>query len=98
MLSGTARRGTRRAQTSGRQVARSRYMEVLGRAGLVARGVMYVIIGVIAIQVALGHSGHQANNRGALQAVSATPVGGIALWLLAIRFLCLATLGPFQGG
>jgi hypothetical protein len=90
MLSGTARRGTRRAQTSGRQVARSRYMEVLGRAGLVARGVMYVIIGVIAIQVALGHSGHQANNRGALQAVSATPVGGIALWLLAIGFLGLA--------
>jgi Domain of Unknown Function (DUF1206) len=90
MTSGTARGGTRRARASGRQVARSRFMEVLGRAGLAARGVMYIIIGLIAIQVALGHSGHQANNRGALQEVASTPGGGISLWLLAIGLLGLA--------
>jgi hypothetical protein len=65
-------------------------MEVLGRAGLAARGAMYIIIGWIAIQIALGHSGHQANNRGALQTVAATPVGVVALWFLAIGFLGLA--------
>ena len=51
---------------------------------------MYIIIGWIAIQIALGHSGHQANNRGALQTVAASPVGGFALWLLGIGFVGLA--------
>jgi Domain of Unknown Function (DUF1206) len=90
MLSGTARRGTRRARVTGQQAARSTTMKVLGRTGLAARGAMYIIIGLIAIQIALGHGGHQANNRGALQIVASTPVGGIALWLLAIGFLGLA--------
>jgi hypothetical protein len=90
MLSGTTRRGTRHARASGRQLTRSRAIEVLGRTGMAARGATYIIIGSIAIQIALGHSGRQANNRGALQAVAATPVGGLALWLLGIGFVGLA--------
>ena len=62
----------------------------LARAGLAARGVMYVIIGWIAIQVAFGHSSRQADRTGALHAISATPVGGILLWLLVIGFIGMA--------
>jgi nitrate reductase NapE component len=65
-------------------------MELLSRTGLVARGVMYILIGWIAIQVASGHAKHQANNRGALRAVAATAVGGVILWLLIIGFVGLA--------
>jgi uncharacterized membrane protein len=65
-------------------------MRFLARAGLAARGVMYVIVGWIAVEIAFGHSGQQADRTGALHAIAATPVGGIALWLLVIGFIGMA--------
>jgi hypothetical protein len=65
-------------------------MRWLARAGLAARGVMYIIIGWIAVQVAFGHSSRQADRTGALHAISATPVGGFLLWLLVIGFIGMA--------
>jgi hypothetical protein len=65
-------------------------MRVLARAGLAARGVMYAVVGWIAVQVAFGHSGQQADRTGALHAIAATPVGAIALWLLVIGFIGMA--------
>jgi Domain of Unknown Function (DUF1206) len=62
----------------------------LARAGLAARGVIYVIIGWIAVEVAFHHSGQQADKTGALHAIGATPVGGVLLWLLVIGFAGLA--------
>jgi Domain of Unknown Function (DUF1206) len=58
----------------------------LARAGLIARGVMYVIIGWIAVQIAFGHSGHQADQSGATRLVASTAVGAAALWLLVAGF------------
>ena len=51
---------------------------------------MYVIIGWIAIEVAFHRSSQQADRTGALHAISATPVGGVLLWLLAIGFIGMA--------
>lgn len=51
---------------------------------------MYVIIGWIAIEVALHQSNQQADRTGALHAIGATPVGGILLWLLVIGFIGVA--------
>jgi hypothetical protein len=51
---------------------------------------MYIIVGWIAVQVAFGHSGRQADKTGALQEVGATPVGGVLLWLLVIGFIGMA--------
>jgi hypothetical protein len=65
-------------------------MRFLARAGLVARGVMYVLIGWIAVQIAFDHSGQQADRTGALHAIGATPVGGVLLWLLVIGFTGMA--------
>jgi hypothetical protein len=42
---------------------------------------MYVIIGWIAIEIAFGHSGHQADQSGATRLVASTPVGAAAPWL-----------------
>ena len=103
MVTWTARRrgrGTRSARSAGRKAADSTAIRVLARAGLVARGVMYVVIGWIAVQIAFGHSSQQADRTGALQAIGATPVGEILLWLLVIGFagmtlwrLCEAVYG-----
>jgi hypothetical protein len=80
----------RSARYAGRRAARSRYLGWLARAGFAARGVLYVIIGCIAIEIAFGHSRNQADSAGAVRLVAATPVGLIALWLLAAGFIGLA--------
>jgi hypothetical protein len=61
-------------------------MSGLARAGLVARGVMYGLIGIIAVQIAVGNSHQQADRSGALRIVAATPLGKVTLWLLVIGF------------
>jgi hypothetical protein len=83
-------RGGRNAKYAGRRAANSQAIRFLARAGLVARGVMYVLIGWIAVQIAFGHSRQQADRTGALHSVAATPVGGIVLWLLVAGFVGMA--------
>ncbi|MFG3280522.1 DUF1206 domain-containing protein [Streptomyces sp. NPDC048111] len=61
-----------------------------GRAGFVARGVVYVLIGVLAIRIALGAGGGQADREGALAEVSGKPFGAAVLWALAVGFGCMA--------
>jgi hypothetical protein len=61
-------------------------MSVLARAGLAARGVMYGLIGIIAVQIALGSTHRQADKSGAVRLVAATPFGSVILWLLVIGF------------
>lgn len=90
MLAGTMRRRKSRSWRAGgwraRKAAESPLMSVLARAGLAARGVMYILIGVIAVQIAFGSSRQQADRTGAVRLVAATPFGSVLLWLLAIGF------------
>ena len=51
---------------------------------------MYILIGWIALEVAFGHSGKQADSSGALRVVGTSPVGKVALWLLVVGFVGLA--------
>jgi hypothetical protein len=90
MTTRLARGRARRTRYTGRKAARSRYLGLLARAGFAARGVLYVIIGCIAVGIAFGHSGNQADSAGAVRLVAATPVGLVALWLLAAGFIGLA--------
>jgi hypothetical protein len=85
-----ARSRGRSARSAGRRTARSRPLGLLARAGFAARGLLYVIIGGIAVAMAFGHSGDQADSAGAVRLVAATPVGLVALWLLFAGFVGLA--------
>jgi hypothetical protein len=69
---------------SGEKVARSDGFEWLARAGFVARGVVYVMIGILAIKLALGSGGANASQEGALQTIAAQPFGKTLLILVAI--------------
>jgi Domain of Unknown Function (DUF1206) len=84
------RRAGRTVRSTGRRPANSPGMRWLARAGLAARGVMYVIVGWIAVEVAFHRSSRQADKTGALHEISATPVGGILLWLLVAGFTGMA--------
>jgi hypothetical protein len=86
MVARTARRRSLRTRRAARQAANSRPLAWLARAGLAARGVMYVLIGIIAVQVAVNGSHQQADRTGAVRLVAQTPLGSVLLWLLVIGF------------
>ena len=90
MVTPTARSKTREARYAARRAGNSKYVEWLGRAGLAARGVMYVLIGVLAIEIAFGKSGQKADQSGAVRLVASTPFGAVLLWLLVVGFSGLA--------
>jgi Domain of Unknown Function (DUF1206) len=74
----------RRVQAAGEDVARSAPFEWLSRAGFVARGVIYGIIGVLALKLALGAGGKATNQQGALKTIAHQPFGKLLLTLVAI--------------
>jgi len=76
-----------RASTAARHWSNSPAARGLARAGLVARGVVYILIGWLAVLVALGHSSHQPSQVGALHLVASQPFGLVLLWLLGIGFI-----------
>jgi Domain of Unknown Function (DUF1206) len=63
---------------------------MLARAGLTARGVIYILIGWVAVLVALGRSSREADQQGALQLLASKPYGLVSLWLLGIGFAAYA--------
>src|ERR1700758_2808411 len=76
-----------RTRGSARRAANSPAVHALARAGLVARGVIYVLIGWVAILVAVGQSSREADQEGALQLLAGKPYGTVSLWLLGIGFV-----------
>jgi len=80
----TGRRTVREAEAAGEDVARSRQLEWLARAGLAARGVVYGLIGILAIKVACGAGGDTTDQQGALKTIAGQPFGKVLLILVAI--------------
>jgi hypothetical protein len=75
-----------RAQDALEDAAESSWLERLARAGLVARGLLYVVVGILAVQVAAGHGEARADKQGALQTVVRQPFGRLLVLLLAVGF------------
>jgi hypothetical protein len=65
-------------------------MEGAARAGFTARGVIYLLVGVLALQIAFGEGEHQADRGGALAAVADKPFGAVILWALGIGLVGMA--------
>jgi Domain of Unknown Function (DUF1206) len=70
--------------THGHRAASSPAMGWLARAGLVARGVVYAIIGVLAIKLAAGDGGKATNQQGALKTIAHGSFGELLLVVVAI--------------
>ncbi|MEZ5101777.1 MAG: DUF1206 domain-containing protein [Thermoleophilia bacterium] len=62
----------------------------LARAGLVAKGVSYGLVGVLAIQLALGEGGDATSREGALATLADGTPGRLVLGLLAVGFASYA--------
>jgi hypothetical protein len=74
----------RSAQRGGEAVARRREFEWIARVGLVARGVVYGIIGILALKLAVGSGGKATTQRGALQTIAREPFGKALLIAMAV--------------
>ena len=75
---------SRKAKREGDELAGARPLGWLARAGFVARGLVYLIIGVLALKLALGDGGKATNQQGALQTIADRPFGKTLLILVAI--------------
>lgn len=77
-----------------RRGARSRWGEGLARFGYVMRGLLYVTMGALVLEIALGHRSEAADPIGALRAIAHQPFGRIELVLVAVG-LCTFALWRF---
>ena len=78
------------ANRTARNAASSRWMTILARLGYGAKGVVYLIIGWLAVQVAIGAGGKTTDQRGALQVISEQPFGKFLLALVIIGLIGFA--------
>ncbi|MFE2056633.1 DUF1206 domain-containing protein [Streptomyces sp. NPDC059446] len=79
------------ARGQARRAARSRAMDVGARAGFVARGVIYLLVGVLALRIAFSDGGgKQADRGGAIAEIAEKPFGNILLWALGLALAGMA--------
>src|SRR4051812_9977364 len=84
------------AKQAAREAEDSKPVEWLARLGLVSRGVIWLLVGVLAAQVALG-SNKRADKNGALEAIKDKPLGEVLLLVLAAGFLGYAAWRLLEG-
>jgi len=64
--------------------------EKAARAGYLVSGLLHVLIGFLALRLALGDSSESADQSGALSQVAEEPFGRVVLWVAVVAFLALA--------
>jgi hypothetical protein len=81
----------RNAAMTAHRAANSDWLENLARVGFIALGVLHVLIGWLALQLAwFGGGGKSADQSGAFSAVKELPGGQALLWILGIGLFALA--------
>jgi Domain of Unknown Function (DUF1206) len=73
-----------RAEAVGEKAGQSRGLGLLARAGFIARGVIYGVIGILAVKLAVGAGGQTENQSGALKTIAHQPFGKVLLILVAV--------------
>ncbi|MDP5183545.1 DUF1206 domain-containing protein [Blastococcus sp. BMG 814] len=79
-----------RAGSAAGRAGNSDGLEHLARVGLVAYGLVHVLIAWLALQLAWGRAGEQADQSRALATLAEQPLGEPLLWVLGIGLVALA--------
>lgn len=82
--------GREAAKTQAKAETGSGWYEAAARMGLVAKGVSYALVGVLAIGIAIGTGGKAASREGALATLADESWGKVVLVLLAVGFAAYA--------
>jgi hypothetical protein len=86
----TVRAGSKARRGSG-------WYEALARIGLVAKGLSYGLVGVLALELAFGGGGKATSRTGALKDVAQHPLGKFLLIALAAGFAAYALWRLIEG-
>ena len=81
---------TREAESAGRQAHQSEWIDTAARIGLIAYGVMHLVVAWLAIQLALGDKEGSADSQGAIQQLKEQPFGEFLVWAVGIGMFLLA--------
>ncbi len=87
---GTVESAGQRTRYAAGRAARSSLVRRLARVGLGCRAVLYALIGVLALRIATGSGGQEADKTGAVESIAAQPFGATLLWLMAVGFAAMA--------
>ncbi|MGH3655340.1 MAG: DUF1206 domain-containing protein, partial [Micromonosporaceae bacterium] len=81
-------------------MARSRALDRMARLGMVCRGGLYALIGVLGLQIAVGAGRREADEAGAITAIAGQPfgVGVLAVMLAGFAALLLWQLTEAVAG
>lgn len=83
---------------SAEQAHDSAWMDHAIRAGLVAYGVVHLLVGWLALQLAFGEKEDSASNSGALHYLAEQPLGGVLVWLVAVGMFLLVLWRLLEAG
>jgi hypothetical protein len=84
MASFEAARSSGRVSGALRAAARQAWVRHLARAGFYAKSLVYLVIGLLALGLALGAGGELVDSRGAITAISQAPLGALAMLVLGV--------------
>ena len=73
-----------KAKRQGDQLAGAKPLGWLARAGFIGRGVIYAIIGILALKLALGDGGEATDQQGAMTTIAQQSFGEVLLILVAV--------------
>lgn len=77
------------AADTAESVHRSPWLDHAIRAGLVAYGVVHLLVAWLAVQLAFGDKEDQASNSGAMHYLAQQPMGEVLVWLVAVGMFLL---------
>ncbi len=80
-------------ERAAQQATYSPLMEALTRFGYGVRGLIYVVMGLLALQVTLGKGGALASPQGAIATIGKQPAGKILLWVVLVGLISYALWG-----
>jgi hypothetical protein len=90
---GSIRNFKESGESKAQKMANSPLMETLTRIGYGARGLIYITMGLLAVQVALGKGGALASPQGAIAAIGKQPAGLVLLWVILVGIIAYALWG-----
>ena len=80
-------------ESAARKAAASHTFELLTRLGYGVRGLIYITMGLLAVQVVLGKGGGLASPQGAITAIGKQPAGLLLLWIVLIGLISYSLWG-----
>lgn len=70
--------------------------EIMARLGYGSRGLIYFVMGLLALLISLGNGGNTTDLQGTIATIGQQPQGRILLWLILIGLICYSLWGLIE--